>query len=146
MIEIVKYRAEHGLYIVQNGMRRAEGWNKDRDDLEQRAKEKESPDSWTMLKDGVSVACGGFYNRKNDTADAWFLMSPDIRSHVKLLVRIVKNIITKFMEDNAITRLNAYVQADDKAGHRWAECMDFHRTEQVHEHKRMQYISYERTA
>lgn len=146
MIEIVKYRAEHGTDITRNRMRPVEKWNEGRDDLDERAKEKETPDAWTMLKDDKAIACGGFYKCAGDTADAWFLISIDARPHVKLLVRIVKNIITKFMEDNAITRLNAYVQADDKAGHRWAECMDFHRTEQVHGHNGKQYVAYERTA
>lgn len=144
MIEIAPYKASHAFDIICDQVRETESWFKTCPQAGQLMKEKEQGEAWTVLEDGVPIACAGFYRYAGHTAEAWYLMSPGAKRHIKGIMVICKNSIDTFLEDSGITHLVAHVLEEDAGGHAWARYMGFKRTDIHIPDGGHMYVKYQR--
>ncbi len=81
----------------------------------------QSPYSFTVLENGVPIACLGLQEYWPGRAECWALMANRTGKHMIVIHRAVK----KFLETCPVTRIEAAVESDFEAGHRWAELLGF---------------------
>ena len=145
MTEVVEYKAEHGITLIQNQVRDEEAWFRNVTTLADLMAEKEKGYAWTLLKDGEAVACGGFYRYEGNTAEAWYIVSPKAWEERRWLFQIVRNIIDTFLDETGKT-LKGHVLVNDRAGRSWAKHMGFTETPGIILDKGQEYTLWERRA
>lgn len=87
-----------------------------------RAKAIESdPYSYTIMSGEKVLLCGGVTQYWPNRAEAWAIMDEGSTSEFIQVHRAVK----KFLDSCTIKRIEAAVDVDFEAGHRWAELLGF---------------------
>jgi hypothetical protein len=81
----------------------------------------ESPDSWTVLRDGEPVFCGGFWEYWQGRAVVWAIVSP---AAGPLMARITRGVI-RYLDLLPHRRVEVYADAAFPAGDRWARMLGF---------------------
>lgn len=81
----------------------------------------EGPYCWTAKDGELILGCGGAWELWGGRALAWSLLSGEAGSHMLS----VHKAVYRFLNGLPMRRIETYVDADFKAGHRWAEMLGF---------------------
>lgn len=77
--------------------------------------------SWTALYGARPVACGGLVEQWSGRAYAWSLLTREAGPHLLSLTREIRSLL----DAAPFARIEMAVDADFKAGHRWAKLLGF---------------------
>lgn len=78
----------------------------------------------TVLLDGQPILCGGAVPEWNERAIIWALV--DERANAKVF-RELHTLVKSFLRNLPFRRVEAYVDIDFEAGHRWVKALGFKR-------------------
>jgi ribosomal protein S18 acetylase RimI-like enzyme len=78
---------------------------------------------FTAIEDGQVLCCSGVVNQWHNRGIAWALMSDHVGGKFVRIHKAVK----RFLESTDLVRIEAYVDADFDAGHRWIQMLGFER-------------------
>ena len=83
----------------------------------------EACEAYTCLVQGRVIACLGLYRLHPGRALAWALIARDAGRHFSALHRAAR----RYLRECRITRIEAHVDSDFAAGHRWLRLLGFER-------------------
>ena len=116
-LECVPYRAAH---LMAMALQPAQAWMYPLVGP-QEAKALEGPWSWAGVAGGDVVACGGVLQYWKNRGMAWAFLSERAGKHMVAMTRTVH----RLLDDVPCARVEAAVECDFKAGHRWARLLGF---------------------
>lgn len=123
-IEILPYKAEHGLAIMTGLI---ELHNNSKEEMEQAAlsNEHDSSEAYTLFIDDEPIAAGGMFLRHKGVGDVWLAVSKKAAKTPKLVVKTVKEHIEKVMRAAELKRLQTPILSDFALGLRFASALGF---------------------
>lgn len=77
--------------------------------------------AYSVLKDGIPVACAGLLKYWNGRYEAWAFLIPGHRD----AFLFIHNKVKLFLSETSIRRIEATVDMKFRAGHRWAKALGF---------------------
>ena len=117
MIEVIPFRAEHIEQVLENAAQQyLKVWLKP-GELEAL----EGPWAYSGVSDGKVVACAGMVQQWHGRAPAWAYMSALSGKEMLAITRAVK----RGFEVCPWDRIEAVVNCEFEAGHRWAKVLGF---------------------
>jgi hypothetical protein len=119
MIEIRPFKAEDVTYLNRQTGPNFEGSNYIQ--KEHYFAAEKLPHSYTILIKGRIVACCGVIEYWKDRGEAWSIIDRYSKAEFVLLFRTVK----KLLEDAPIRRIEATINKNFPAGHRWIKLLGF---------------------
>ncbi len=124
--ELVRYEPMHAYSILERNVREQDIWLSAYPDWDKWAEgwEKGGP-SFTLLCDGVPVACGGVILIGWQRGEAWLLLSTLFYRHVKECYRLIKQKIMEIQRAHALRRIQALVSPDLEKAQRLMEHLGF---------------------
>lgn len=118
MIDVIHFAPEH-LYQIQE--QRATDYMRPRVTFEHAQSLAGQPHSYTVLKDGKPIACGGVLEYWMGRGEAWAVLDAVSRKDFMA----VHNAARRFIAAINMRRIEAVVQTDFTAGHRWLRALGF---------------------
>lgn len=118
MIEVVKLKREHLKALIEQPM--TAYLTRYLDDAAFKALEDE-PLSYTCLYQGKPVLVGGIVMANVHRGEAWAIIDQNCREQFLFIHRAVE----KFLNNCGVKRVEAAVEVDFEAGHRWVEALGF---------------------
>lgn len=112
MIDVVPFKAEHALLLDPQPEQGYEVV------LPEDALERERDDAWTLLEDGLPIACGGV----DASGWTWGLLSSAARRRMLVVHTAVRRMLSRY----AGQRLTLYADVEFEAAHQWARLLGFH--------------------
>jgi len=117
-MDVVPFRAEHfDRLIVQEAQAYLSRWLPSK----QNAEALEQTRAYTGIADGRVVACAGILPQWEGRAVTWAYLDERAGEHMTALHRAVK----RYLDACPIRRIEATVDCEFEAGHRWARMLGF---------------------
>ena len=120
IINIVKYKGEHGQYIMKQQMNHV---LMDKDmEFEGNAMNLEQENlAFTGMIDGKPIFAAGMKTIWNGVAEGWVLATKDTLDHPLLVARAIKKGFAKTAKENNINRVQSAIRADYTIGLKFAK-------------------------
>lgn len=121
--EVVQYEVIHAMEILDRNreimLSKIDGWERIIQDW------RTSGPAYTLLLDGVPVACAGVIFMGWSRGEAWTLLSPEIKNHPRLIFSQVKKNLEKIIAENGLRRVQAIVLEGHEEGKVFLEHLGF---------------------
>ena len=120
IINIVKYKGEHGQYIMRQQMNHS---LMDKDmEFEGNAMNLEQENlAFTGMIDGKPIFAAGMKIIWNGVAEGWVLATKDALDHPIAVAKAIKKDFARIAKENNIVRVQTAIRKDFKQGQRFAE-------------------------
>jgi hypothetical protein len=81
--------------------------------------------AYSAIENGVVIACAGLIIHWPGRAHAWTILSGDLNHNHRML--LIHRAVAGYLKECPIARIEAVVQCDFQAGHRWMRLLGFKR-------------------
>lgn len=121
-IEVIKFKREHALYILNNNVRKHDAFDGDYDEY---LKIYEDNPAYTIVINDEIVFCGGVVDIGWRRGEAWTLMSDLFYKYPKTCFKICKEKLNELQISMGLRRLQALVDTNLEGGSHFAQHLGF---------------------
>lgn len=117
-VELVNIRANDLKDLVRRGARSYIGSNLSDEQIESLEK---TPYAYSVLVDGKVLMCGGVVEYWKNRGESWAVIDPICKNNFFALHNVAK----RFLRICPVRRIEATIEVDFEAGHRWVKALGF---------------------